>query len=264
MTDDITVVSAFINLNKNKYNNDYYNDWIRNFLLNLNKNLVVFVSEDYYDFIKDLRKDFYNKTMIIKIKLEEFYMYNYINYLKKDLERDHEKNYHSTGLYMIWNEKLKFIERTINLNPFNTSHFAWCDIGYVRNKDYINLYMKDFPNIKKITENKVYMLNIDFNFTDDYFKDPFNPNYKYLPATIGGGFMIGHKDNLLKMINIYYNKIIPYFIDKDYFIGTDQNLYVALYLSNPDLIKLIRGNNENHYPIPYCEFKWFYFLKYLS
>lgn len=262
------MVTAYFQIKKNKYNTDYV-DWMSNLLLHMDKPLIIFTGIETYDIIKKFRENYKSKTFIIVMSIQDFYNYKYIDYFNKDFERDHmniryNKDLRNPYLYMIWNEKLKFIERAINLNPFNTSHFAWCDIGYVRNKDYIELYMKDFPNIKKITENKVYMLNIDFNFTDDYFKDPFNPNYKYLPATIGGGFMIGNKDNLLKMINIYYNKIIPYFIDKDYFIGKDQNLYVALYLSNPELIKLIRANNENHYPIPYCEFKWFYFLKYLS
>jgi len=260
---DITVVTAFITINKNKYNSNY-REWISNFLLNLNKNVVIFTSPDYYDFIKELRVKYENQTYIIIVpKIEDLYMYNFIDYLKKDLERDHEKNHHNTDLYMIWNEKLKFIEQAMNINPFKTSYFAWCDIGYVRNKDYINLYMKNFPNINKLTEDKIYLNNIDYNFTDDDFKDPFNNKYRYISNTIGGGFIIGRDEVLRKVIDIYYNQIVPFFIKNNYFIGKDQNLYVSMYLSNPSLFKLIRGCNDNYY-IPFCELKWFYFLKYLS
>jgi len=70
-------------------------------------------------------------------------------------------------------------------------------------------------------------------------------------------------DKFKEIIDIYYNKIIPTYIENDYFIGKEQNLYVSLYLNNPSLIKLIKGTNDN-YTIPYSEFKWFYFLKYLS
>jgi hypothetical protein len=260
---NITVVTAFIKINKNKYNSNY-EEWISNLLLHLNKNLVIFTSPDYYNFIKNLRKDYQDKTLIITVsKMEELYMYNYINYLKKDYERDHEKAYQNTDLYLIWNEKFKFLEKAINLNPFKTTYFAWCDIGYVRNKDYIYLYMKEFPNIKKLTEDKIYMNNIDYNFTDDDFLDPYNNKYRFIPNSIGAGFVIGRDENLRKMIDIYYNQVLPFFVKNDYFIGKEQNLMVCMYLANPSLFKLIRGSNDKSF-VPFCEFKWFYFLKYLS
>ena len=70
-------------------------------------------------------------------------------------------------------------------------------------------------------------------------------------------------EQLKRMIDLYYNEILPNYINKNLFIGKDQTLYVSLYLSNPSLIKLIRGSNDN-YTIPYSELKWFYFLKFLS
>ena len=47
------------------------------------------------------------------------------------------------------------------------------------------------------------------------------------------------------------------------FKSKQTHLYTSLYLKNPDMIKLIRGNNDET-TIPYCEMKWFYFLKYLT
>jgi hypothetical protein len=260
--EDITLITAFIKIEKNKYNSDYI-EWISNLLLNLNKNLIIYTSIEYYELIKKLRSNYEDKTIIKIIKIEDFYMYKYKEYLQKDLLRDHEYEYHNIDLYMIWNEKLKFIERGIELNPFKTKYFAWCDIGYVRNKRYIDMYMKKFPNIEKITENKIYMLNIDYNFTEEDFKEPYNNKYRYVSNIIGGGFIIGNEENLKRMINIYYNEIIPYYIENNKFIGKDQTLYVSLYLKYPNLIKLIRGYNDN-YTIPFSEFKWFYFLKYLN
>ena len=67
----------------------------------------------------------------------------------------------------------------------------------------------------------------------------------------------------LLVVDIYYNEIMPNFINKNLFIGQEQNLYKCLYLSYPNLIKLIHGENDE-YTIPFCQFKWFYFLKYLS
>lgn len=261
-TDNITMITAMIKIDKNKYNSNYI-EWISNLLLNLDKNLIVFVSKEYYEIIKHLRLKYESKTMIIIVSLEDFHMYKYLDYLKKDLERDHEKDYHNTSLYMIWNEKLKFIEQAMNTNPFKTSYFAWCDIGYVRNPLYIDMYLRNFPDIRKLTEDKVYMLNIDYNFSEEDFKNPYNEKYRYISNIIGGGFIIGRDEQLKRMIDLYYNEILPNYINKNLFIGKDQTLYVSLYLSNPSLIKLIRGSNDN-YTIPYSELKWFYFLKFLS
>ena len=261
--DDITLVTAIIKIEKNKYNSDYV-DWISNLLLNVNKNMVIFTTIEYYELLQSLRKNYETKTFIIVITIDEFYMYkNHLDYLKKDHNRDFEKNIHNVDLYMIWNEKLKLIERTMNINPFKTENFAWCDIGYVRNKLYADLYVKNFPNMKKITEDKIYMLNIDYNFTEDDYKFPFDNKYRNISNIIGGGFIIGNEKNLRKMIDIYYNEIMPFYIKNDLFIGKDQTLYVSMYLKYPQLFKLIRGENDNT-TIQFSELKWFYFLKYLS
>ena len=77
------------------------------------------------------------------------------------------------------------------------------------------------------------------------------------------GLFLGKKDLLTKMYDIYYNEIMTNFIKMDKFIGQDQNLYRSLYLSYPNLIKLIYGENDQ-FSIQFSQLKWFYFLKYLS
>jgi len=263
--DDITIVSALFSLKKNKYNSmDIYKFWGSNLLSNVNKNFVIFTDEENYDFICSLRtNELKEKTRIIKTKIEDFYMYNHLEYLEKDFIRDHEKHIHNVDLYMIWNEKLNLIKKAIDLNFFNTSYYAWCDIGCVRNSLYPELYLKNFPNLSNLIEDKIYMLNVDYNFVEDDFKNPYDDKYKYMDGTICGAFFIGKKELLSKMYDIYYNEIMTNYIKMDKFIGKDQNLYFSLYLSYPNLIKLIRGENDE-YTIQFSQLKWFYFLKYFS
>jgi len=261
--DDITLITGFIKIEKNKYNSDYVK-WISNFLLNLNKNVIIFTSIEYYQLIKKLRENYEDKTFIILIKIEDLYMYkNHLEYLKKDYIRDHEKSYHNIDLYMIWNEKLKLVERGMNINPFKTNNFCWCDIGCVRNEIYIKKYIETFPNPTKMIEDKIYMINVDYNFSNDDFKYPYDNKYRTISNIIAGTFFIGNEKNMRKMIDLYYNEIMSYYIKNNLFIGKDQTLYVSLYLKYPHLFKLIRGENDNN-TIQYSEFKWFYFLKYFS
>lgn len=265
MDDDITLVTAMIKIKQNKYNSNYV-EWITNFLSNINKNIIIFTSIEYYELIKSLRAKYEDKTIIIVISIEDFYMYkNHLEYLKKDYERerDYEKHIHNIDLYMIWNEKLKFVEKAMDINPFKTTNFAWIDIGYVRNKVYIDLYLKTFPNMKKITEDKIYMLNVDYIFTEDDYKYPYDNKYITIKNIIGAGFILGSEKKLRLMINLYYNEIMAFYIKNNLFIGKEQTLYTSLYLKYPKLFKLIRGENDNT-TILNSEMKWFYFLKYLS
>ncbi len=261
--DDITLVTAYFKLERNKYNTDYI-DWMGNLLLNLDKNLIIFTDEFTEQLIKDMRKNYENKTLIIKMKLNEFHSVKYLDYFIKDHLRDKYRHLRNPNLYMIWNEKLKFIEKAIDINPFKTNYFSWIDIGYVRNKIYVDKYIKKgFPDISKLTEDKIYMLNIDYNFTKEDFIDPYNSKFQMIDNKIGGGFIIGNSINLKKMIKEFYEVIIPEYIKRNYFLGEDQTLYTSLYLKRPDLITLIKGNDDET-TIQYCQMRWFYFLKYLT
>lgn len=260
---DITFVTAYFKINKNKYNSNYY-DWMSNLLLNLNNNIIIFTDKISKPVIEKFRDNYKDKTIIIEMKLEEFHSIKYLDYFIKDYNRDVYNWLRNPELYLIWTERLKFVEKSIDINPFKTSYFAWIDIGYIRNPIYINRYLKNgFPNLNKLKEDKIYILNIDYNFTEEDFNDPYNKKFQTINNKIGAGFIIGSSINLKKMIDEYYNIVVPEYIKRDYFIGDEQTLYTTIYLKRPDLITIIRGDNDDT-TIPYCEFKWFYFLKFLT
>ena len=123
MNQDITFVTGYFKIEKNKYNSDYF-EWMSNLLLNLDAPIVIYTTIDLFKQMMDLRKGYENKTKVILTTFEEFYVYKYLNYFKYDLMRDFERDIHNIYLYMIWNEKLNFLKKTIELNPFNTSYFA--------------------------------------------------------------------------------------------------------------------------------------------
>lgn len=264
--DDITIVTAFFTFKKNKYNsNDIYKIWGKNLLSYVNKNFVIFTDEENYDFIYSLRNNelLKNKTKIIKINIQDFYMYKYIEYLKNDFERDHENSFQNIDLYLIWNEKISFVKKAIDYNFFNSNYYAWCDFGCVRNNLYPYIYLTNFPNISKISKNKIYMIKTKCDFNDDDYKNPYNNRFRYLSGSISGSFFIGNKNLLLKMYDLYYNEILINYIKNNLFIGKDQILYISLYLSYPELFEIINGENDD-FTIQYSQLEWFYFLKYFS
>ena len=145
MSKECTLVTAYYNIGKKKHNDSAYYNWISNFLPNLDCYMVIFTDEISYNFLLECRKNFLDKTKVILLPLEKFYTFQYIEYWRRDYERDHER-YHSIGLYLIWNEKSMFVKRAIELNAFNTEYYCWADIGMVREKYYIE-HIKTFPKI---------------------------------------------------------------------------------------------------------------------
>ena len=105
---------------------------------------------------------------------------------------------------------------------------------------------------KKITEDKIYLLNIDYNFTEDDYKNPYDEKYKFIFNTIGCGIVCGSEKNMRLWINRYY-KTFDYYILNNKFAGKEQNIMVSTYLKYPNFVKLIKGIDDET-----CD-KWFYF-----
>ena len=118
---NITIVTGFFRMNS-KFTQHTYNMWMDTFL-KLDEFMVIFTDTHNYDYISSRRNT--SNTYIIITSIENFVVAKYIHYWKYCHSIDLEKGYHSTDLYMIWNEKTYFIDKAINLNPFNCDYFFW-------------------------------------------------------------------------------------------------------------------------------------------
>ena len=140
---------------KSKFPIPQYLKWIKNLLSIVNNfYLVIYTNRESFVFLSPLinRK---NKNIKIIIKpIEEFYTYKY-----KDLWiKNHSKinmDLHKKidwELNMLWNEKVFFVQETINNKYFSTIYYGWCDIGYFRNRtNDLNTYnLYNWPNNKKL------------------------------------------------------------------------------------------------------------------
>ena len=157
---------------------------------------------------------------------------------------------------MIWSEKSHFLKRAIELNPFSTDYFVWCDIGCFRVPNTRYLQWPSPSKIATLDKNKVLLLSVQ----------PFNPgelqcNHKEgLPLfqftnRIGGTIFGGGKDILLQWHDKYY-EMLEYFISIGRFIGKDQSIMNSVYLLNRDMCHLVNWE-------PGCPDQWFYLQEYL-
>jgi len=239
-----------------KHTNSQYDEWMENFLKTVENEMVIFCDEESYDKLFNLRKEFEDITHIYVMPLSDTYCGNehYQKVWLKDWNRDIERSIHNPNLYTIWNEKAMFVYRVMQINPFNTEFFCWCDIGCFRNKNEINLFKNGWPStefLKSAVRDKMYLLNITPFEEEDFKKYPNGLTRSFETVTrIGATIFLGHCVVFEKYIELFYKYMNDY-ISKDYFAGKDQNIIATVYALNPGLFKLIRPVHGKGDP-------WFY------
>lgn len=253
-TSEITVVTSYYEI-RSKFSNKQYWKWIENFCI-IPCHLVIFTSADLVEKFKILRSDFIGKTTVISLKFEDLYHYQYIEKYREYYNRDYNKS-HSPDLYVIWAEKVKFIMRAIQLNPFKSSKFVWCDIGCVREEKFINT-LTYFPVAEKITGNKMNFLLLK-KFTEQEYKNAESGilGQQYGQIRFGGGIQGADIETWEKYNNLWDLMLQKYF-KADRFAGQDQCIIGSIYLENPDLFYAITVSKD------YIDNEWFYLLHYWS
>lgn len=178
--------------------------------------------------VKKYRKNF--PTYYINCKIEEFYTYKYYNNIITD-------NYHcpSKELNLIWNEKVFFMQKTKNINPFNSEFFTWIDSGICIYRD-IKPPTKTFPDnykIKDLPHDKFIFTTSD---NEIFKKDNIGVSNHYISA----GNLCMHLNFIDSFVDIYKRYLETYLNKKDR-VYTEQVILTLIYAENQDIFYKI-GN----------------------
>jgi hypothetical protein len=245
-TQNPTIVTMLYNIREKEGNNDINNPLNRGlqkycklaseFLLKLDYNLIIFTdSDEVIKYIEDERKDRY---IIINERFENTYYYKHLDILT-ELQRKftilNGNVKQETPMYIILNNnKFYFMEKAIELNPFNSNHFVWMDIGInhvAKNPEKIEEWFFLIPDkIKQLCINP-YIENIDN-------KIMFQNIYHHM----AGGLFSGSKDNLLKYCNLFKAKTEQIYSEDWYQI--DEAVMTMIQRENPDLFDLYYGDYQ--------------------
>ena len=251
-----TIISYYYII-KSKFPPQQYISWMNNFF-NIQTNMIIFTNKYTYNL---LFKNVNRKNIIFEIlEIKDFYVYKYYDYFKKDYLRDREKNRHSPELYMIWNNKMDFVDKSIKKNPFKSEWFCCVDIGYFRNSLTMSRY-KHWPKINKLSSDKSTLLLITpFSKKEINTKKGYLHDFSKRFSTIAGGFIIGKSESLLKW-KVKYFETMEMMMKNDMFIGKDQNNIANAYLQNQSFCNLILGKHIDPKDI-YSN--WWWMRSYLS
>jgi hypothetical protein len=198
--------------------------------------------------INSERKNLLEKTQIIKINLEDTYYYRHlsrITELQKKFTIYNGDLKHETPLYIVLNNnKHFFMETAINKNPFNTSHFVWCDFGI----NHVAVNCEKIHEWIVCVPDKIKQLCINPYLENNRDRDTFT----YIHHHTAGGLFSGSKENLLSYGNLFKNKVEQIYNEDWYQI--DEAIMTIVQRENPDLFDLFYGDYQgivSNYLRPY-------------
>ncbi len=142
---------------------------------------------------------------------------------------------HETPLYIILNNnKFDFIEKSIEINPFSSTHFIWMDFGInhvAKNTEKIHEWILHVPDkIKQLCINP-YLENDDRKLL-----------FRYIYHHMAGGLFSGNISNLL-----LYSSKFKQMIDKIYqeeWYQIDEAIMTMVQRDNPELFDLYYGDYQ--------------------
>jgi len=246
-----TLVTCYYRI-ASKHSHFFYEAWINNLLQNLETNIIIFTSSDLETYFKNIQAQ--NGKLKMHIVIKEFHkldIINKYNIWNDQYSKDPTPKVRTKECYMIWNSKMNFLKEAITINPFNSDKFVWNDIGSMRDYNYIVKYgISNYPEYNKISNDKLDIVILkDFaNLKQDIFQ-----NEIHLSGSIFGG----GKETILKLIELYYQYFEDY-LDKNLFIGCDQQILATLCVRYPELFNLVSPPNQNIID------EWFYMYHYYS
>lgn len=242
MNQTATVVSAFYIMNS-KFPSAQYMRWIETFLSNIPCHLVFFTDQELIPLFEHMRQAHMDKTRFIALPREQWTAYT--RYGKAFWQQqniiDREKAIHSPDLYAIWYEKMEFVRRAYELNPFGHKNYIWCDAGAFRYPEWIP-QLQTFGHTSNIPDDKITLLQVEPFTREDYdsFQKDGIGNFDDRNR-IGGGIQAGSKEAWEKWISLYNAKLEER-TARGMFVGKDQTILAALVLQNPDLVHMIQAD----------------------
>lgn len=209
----LTVVSGYWKI-KSKHTDEEYDNWFKN-TLSLNSPYIFFYEDDETkNKISKFRGNL--DTIFIKKTIEDFSS----SYIYKNTWI-HDYHLPEPNLGKIWIEKVKLIDESIALNPYNSDWFAWIDAG--------NSYYRNIKPSKEIWPRANVLSNLP---KDKIIYVETNEN----EHDFAGGAFMYHKDIANEVSRLFYeqyhNCASRY---DDWRCGSDQCIFTYIKDIKPDL-----------------------------
>tara|TARA_B100001093_G_scaffold478009_1_gene505813 strand:- start:837 stop:1532 length:696 start_codon:yes stop_codon:yes gene_type:complete len=212
------LVSAFIYLSgANKSIEEYINYGIK--LINLDINKIIFIDDTLYNHFKYIHS---SKTRLIRIKLENLYLYKYKNQIKLDINTTNP-NKDSFEYFCIQCNKTEWLKEAIELKLFKEDNYIWIDFGiyHVISKVNLEIINKEYNKVRIAN-----IWNLNIQYSSNIYKD--------ICWYFAGGVFGGDIDSLIKFAKLMREKCVEIIENKNILIW-EVNIWYLIWQNNKDL-----------------------------
>ena len=265
MRNDVTIVSALFNIERERMDGRDWDEYLKWFdvTLKLKCRMILFVSEDVQEFVKERRKDI--PTSIIVQPVDEIPYYHLKDQIQEILDSKEYKEKMSDperieckhAMYsIIQYSKFPWVKEAIEMNPHKSTYFFWLDAGGSRFYEGYDLN-KEYPSnsamesLESMGESYLVQMNCDY-YSDLFNADKLSLDYLWDNRSYVLGSMFGgHKNALPKLCDMVEDILTDEMIAK----GNVNNQQIALgYLVKeyPDDFAIYSRTNGKHLDI-FCE-----------
>jgi hypothetical protein len=224
----MTIVTGYWTGFRNKYSDissNKYLDWFKN-TLNINCPYIFFGNDNSISILKKYRNKNY-LSCYVNFDIDQFDTYKFIDDINID-----SKHCPCKELGLIWNEKINLMCKAVEMNPYDSDWFMWCDAGICTYRD-IHPDTTFFPNETKLNKLKINCINVTTSDKKYFDKSQIGKYYHY----ISGTFIMHRK--FINKYNILYNKYLEKYIKKKDNIYTDQVIHTLIYNDYPDMFNIV-------------------------
>jgi hypothetical protein len=229
-----TVVTCYYRL-PSKHPHASYEAWIDNFM-SLAIRVVIFTNKESAPFLMERYPPSSSRTYNL-LEFEEFENAKYDWEKEMALNRKPHAG-HSPRLFLLWSEKVHFVHKAIEANPYKSDTFVWMDIGCVRDRAWLPS-LTGFPNVRRMDPQRMNFLQVSEWRSDDSERATtlththFNNRFPVL-----GGTMFGGSVQAWSTFRKAYMQVVEEADRNGVFKGEDQDLYSFVAFRNPDSVKL--------------------------
>ena len=246
-THPATIVSCYYHIPGNtKRTPEQYKAWIHNFLTLCQTPIVMFSDGPEAVELDALRKSTGYPWLLIQKPI------NSLSYTSKEdmdywnwcYENDPFKHVHKPQMFIFWANKSQLVKEVILQNPFQSTHFFWCDAGCWRDTSFSKIFAPQWPLTMKLPQ-RVFLTWIDKYELLKQATQEFKTLEHYAlcdifrhRCTVAGGIFGGPATEMIVFADSYTTLLRLYQVHKK-FGADDQALLasVALYLERKGLVQ---------------------------
>jgi hypothetical protein len=205
--------------------------------------MVIYCEEDTLPKIKAIRPErLHSRTKFITSKFDDFTIgkFNFRTYRNIIIKNREENPYqfdnrNTASYYLFCISRYIMLKKTMEENPFASSHFAWINICIER-MGYKNLIHLD----ETLTNLRDKFSTCYIDFVSESLVRNVSEYYRFGRCSMCSGFFTGNKDYFTKFCNKLLDKFVE-FTDLGYG-HADEQLFSAVYFDNPEIFDFYYGD----------------------